>query len=232
MIRFFCVTNKPSYLDELGSNLSKYDSDVRLYSTTSDNISEGYNRLVRNTGFSPRQKEIYVFIHQDCRLYFNWKFSLPLYFDQLWKTGVVGFVGTDRLSVSEPRWYFSGRRYGSLIQGEFPESSQPNLRFDALPGFLIGHHDHHFQPVDSVDGYCLMITRDVFNEIGGFDQRFQWHLYDADICMNALKHGYQNYVIGQKSCHFSPGDFKVDWKPYFKAFRHKWRKWIEERNRK
>jgi len=231
MIRFFCCYSDSKLIAGLAASLKERDHEVDMMSLKSPkSIGGGYNWLVENAP-NWQSDDILVFIHQDCRLHFDWPNILPAYFEGLRNPGVVGFVGTNRLTLAEPRWYFSGHRYGSLIQGPAPASTKPNLEFAALAGYLPGSHIE-FEAVDSVDGYCMMIKRSVFESFGGFDPQFEWHLYDADLCMSALKAGAKNYVIGQKTCHFSPGDFSVQWAPIVKKFRDKWRDWMTETNRK
>jgi GT2 family glycosyltransferase len=44
-------------------------------------------------------------------------------------------------------------------------------------------------------GGLLMVRRDVFNELGGFDERFELETYeDDDLCFRALRRGYRLYV--------------------------------------
>jgi O-antigen biosynthesis protein len=46
------------------------------------------------------------------------------------------------------------------------------------------------QNVSAVTGACLMIRKQVFEEIGGFDERFVVNLNDVDLCMRIRQRGY------------------------------------------
>lgn len=50
--------------------------------------------------------------------------------------------------------------------------------------------DEPSRDVDAVTGACLAIHRDLFMDLGGFDERF-WNGYeDVDLCLKALAAGY------------------------------------------
>jgi GT2 family glycosyltransferase len=46
------------------------------------------------------------------------------------------------------------------------------------------------QNVSAVTAACLMIRKDVFQEVGGFDDRFRFTFYDADLCVKIREKGY------------------------------------------
>ena len=46
----------------------------------------------------------------------------------------------------------------------------------------------------AVTGACLMISREKFNEIGGFDEQLPIAYNDVDLCFKLVEHGYYNVV--------------------------------------
>ena len=46
------------------------------------------------------------------------------------------------------------------------------------------------QNVSAVTGACMMIRKDVFNEVGGFDEEFALAYNDVDLCMKLREKGY------------------------------------------
>ena len=46
------------------------------------------------------------------------------------------------------------------------------------------------QNFSAVSGACMMMRREVFHEIGGFDEEFQVLYYDVDLCLRLRKAGY------------------------------------------
>lgn len=49
-------------------------------------------------------------------------------------------------------------------------------------------------PVDWISGCAMMIRRDLFEELGGFDENFFMYFEDVDICKRAKKKGYGSAV--------------------------------------
>ena len=47
--------------------------------------------------------------------------------------------------------------------------------------------------VDWVSGACMMIKRDIFEKVGGFDKNIFMYMEDVDICYVARKIGYSTY---------------------------------------
>jgi len=44
----------------------------------------------------------------------------------------------------------------------------------------------------AVTGACVMMRRDVFDAIGGFDERYELVFSDVDLCLRAVANGYRN----------------------------------------
>jgi len=43
----------------------------------------------------------------------------------------------------------------------------------------------------AVTGACLLIKKKIFDEIGGFDNKFDLYYGDTDLCLKVVKEGYQ-----------------------------------------
>ncbi len=62
-------------------------------------------------------------------------------------------------------------------------------------GFSRGSHGHKgrlnvIQNVSAVTGACLMMRKSVFNEVGGFDERYPLAFNDVDLCMKIRQRDY------------------------------------------
>lgn len=55
--------------------------------------------------------------------------------------------------------------------------------------------DNSVFPVGMVSGAALMIKKELFLKIGGFDKNFFMYLEDDDLCLRLRKSGYQNAVL-------------------------------------
>lgn len=232
MLYVFCLYSDETLLSGLKYNLQLKGQNYTLIPMKHEKemtLTSAYNKMAKSIPGPQKFEEIYCFIHQDARLLFSWDDTIHKFMEYSHNPGVVGFVGTDKITA-RGRWWLSGRRCGKLLQGPFKSSVDENLCFEKLRQRLPGVHVM-YEPVDAMDGYCLFINRRTFHDVGGFDERFKWHLYDTDLCLSCLKKGYTNYVIGEKSQHFSPGDFTVNWEPIEAVFREKWLHWLKENGR-
>ena len=52
--------------------------------------------------------------------------------------------------------------------------------------------------VDFVSGAFLMLEKKLFDEVGGFDERYFMYLEDADLCYQISKRGKMNYLLNRK----------------------------------
>jgi GT2 family glycosyltransferase len=64
-----------------------------------------------------------------------------------------------------------------------------------LPIFLPQSWVRHVRNVSAVTGACMCMSREVFDEVGGFDEGFQLTGSDVEICLRLLKAGRRNVVV-------------------------------------
>lgn len=83
--------------------------------------------------------------------------------------------------------------------------------------------------VDCVSGACMLVEKSVFEELGGFDERFFLYSEDFDFCVQARKAGYQ--VIGiptTKVVHLVGSSFEHNLSSffihYYRSKVHYWKK--------
>ena len=72
-------------------------------------------------------------------------------------------------------------------------------------GFLRSSPDN-IQRVDWVSGACMMVRRNVFEKLGGFDEELFMYMEDMEICFRAKKLGFSTYFFPNvKLMHKSQG---------------------------
>ncbi|WP_280335678.1 glycosyltransferase family 2 protein [Nocardia wallacei] len=109
----------------------------------------------------------------------------------------VGVVGTRIVTDGKP--YPNGRRFPSTttaarhaVMGVLrPENAATTQYF----GQAYGRADAD-QIVDWVSGCCLMMRRPLWEDIGGFDERYWMYLEDCDLCWRLRQRGYRTVLSG------------------------------------
>jgi GT2 family glycosyltransferase len=59
--------------------------------------------------------------------------------------------------------------------------------------------DKHPAQVEVVSGACMMLKRDVFQNVGGFSEDYFMYAEDVDLCYRLQKLGLANYYVGEAS---------------------------------
>lgn len=61
-----------------------------------------------------------------------------------------------------------------------------------------------YKPAAIFDGFAMIFRMDMLKKAGGFDQRYNFHhIYDRDIALESIKHGYKNIIMDIPSHHLS-----------------------------
>lgn len=167
-------------------------------------VKEGYTSAGRayNAGLDDGASKFLVFVHQDVYLPAGW------------------FQRLDRaicdLEREDPNWGVLGV-FGITSSG----SPAGYLYSTGLQGF-VGQAFAKPTPVETLDGLLLVFRRESglrFDEgLPGF------HLYDADICLEAERRGMTSYAVPAFCLHNSNG-ISVLPRSYLQAFLYVRRKW-------
>ncbi|MFQ5639064.1 MAG: glycosyltransferase family 2 protein [bacterium] len=85
------------------------------------------------------------------------------------------------------------------LKTEFYFRTFLNRLFPTSPtfgSFKLGSWDYSsLMEVDWVSGACLMIRKNIFDQIGGFDETLYMYYEDADLCLRVKKLGWKIYFI-------------------------------------
>ena len=83
-----------------------------------------------------------------------------------------------------------------------------------------------FEEYQAVTGACLMVNRSLFNQLGGFNESYQFGLEDIDFCLRVRQHGYRVICANAgRPMHFesfTPGRVELDG-PSRQLFLEHWR---------
>jgi len=216
---------------------SGWDFNIKCFNWTVDrrtayipddatSIFRAYNLLSENPA-----GDILCFLHDDARVLSKiWVSKIGDFFPRHPEAGVVGLVGSDRMVPNPlyPLLYANGEEhyYGKLIQGNVTKEFQPVITVSTWKRF---HLPGLYKEVVAVDGFCFFIRKEVLEKVGGFDEKTYdrdgpcFHMYDIDLCFEARKAGYKNYVIGGiLAQHLSLGKLDEGWHKARKIFIEKW----------
>ena len=96
----------------------------------------------------------------------------------------IGIVGPTITYFNKPRtiWYSGG-----YINKTFCYTTHPNMNKD----IKYARTDY----TDFVTGCCMMVRKDVFEEVGLLDTRFEYYFEDAFFCKKAFEKRYKSFVL-------------------------------------
>lgn len=204
----------------LGISLQRFRSDskvdIHLFYGNALGLPTVYNRALE----SSNGVDIIVFLHDDV-----WLADEDLYGKlkaALARFDVVGVTGNVRRIAYQPSWAFSGARDGKIIWDH-----------DYLSGAIRhGSADHHentsFGPsparCELLDGVFLACRRNVLvRRQVRFDERFDFHFYDMDLCRIARHAGLKLGTWPIDLVHQSEGAFGSE--GFMKAYASYLDKW-------
>lgn len=169
-------------------------------------INRGYRNAgeAYSAGLAQAKNEIVVFAHQDVYLPADWMRSVRLSLDQL--------------ADHDPHW----GALGVFGVSEGPRPANTGFCYSTGLRSIVGASFHRPIQAHSLDELVLIVRR---SSGLAFDTTLPgFHLYGADICMQAESLGMKSYIIPAFCIHNSNGvrHFPADfWRAYL-AMRRKW----------
>lgn len=122
------------------------------------------------------------------------------------RVGVAGFFGAK--GIGTPDIYRSPYQMRQLARNGCVSSCH---RMDAVHGHRPVNEDYELVTV--LDGFSLIVSRDLLTLTGGFDMNLpQHHQYDNNVCLDSIDCGFINIVIPMDAFHHGGvTDVSEDW---------------------
>ena len=177
------VNNSKS--DNLNSLADKYPN----LSVHTFNTNKGFSHAV-NYGISKSIGNYYLLLNPDTMIKEN---MLKVLYNSISNNKNIGIVGCKVLN-SDGSFQLSSRRSFPTFLTSFFHITGLSKIFSKIKFFskynytYIDENEKHY--VDAVSGACMMFSRDTYEHVGNFDERFFLYFEDTDFCYRAIKKGY------------------------------------------
>lgn len=131
------------------------------------------------------EKEILIFLNNDVSVDPNWLYGIN---EVLTSNENIGAVQPKILSYKEPEYF----EYAGAAGGFLDRLGYPFCRGRLLDSFEKdeGQYDTTID-ISWASGAALVIRKDIFESLEGFDEDFQFHMEEIDLCWRTLNAGYK-----------------------------------------
>ena len=186
-----------------------YILDVSFNNTKG--LPQVYNEAVQKHQHKPISG--YLFMHDDVLIEDG--FALGKIYQAWQKSHVLGCAGGSKFDSSDPYWMSAGREFASGCVWHKEESGQRFAHsWGATPARCM-----------VMDGLFLAVRKDVFDTDLRWDERFTFHHYDLDFCLQANEQGLVCCTIPLHVFHGSHGNYEcTEWYDSAEVFKMKWNK--------
>lgn len=185
--------------------------DFTVLYENKDGLSSVYNKFLTEKC----RGRIVVFIHDDIKLGYHFRTLTRELNDAHDQFDIVGLAGATKLSLSTPTLWHIMQKGASGSVGHIQNGLSQMSNYGYTPCKCI-----------TVDGLFISVNVDAILKSGHrFDERFRFHHYDIDFCIQADKCGLKIGTWPIWVTHLSPGltSFeKNDWKKSNELFCQKY----------
>ena len=147
--------------------------------------AKGYNDALKHV-----EADIFCLLNSDVEVTKNWLF--PIY--EAFETNKNVAIIQPKILDYKNKQYFE---YAGAAGGYIDKYGYPYCRgriFNTIEKDNGQYNDE--QTIFWASGACLFIKKQVFNELGGFDESFFAHMEEIDLCWRAFNQGYKTQYIG------------------------------------
>ena len=170
------------------------NDNIKIYQFTSN---KGFAKAV-NFGISKSNGDYILLLNPDTLVHRNTLNILSQYLDLNKDVGVVGC----KVVYPNGKYQLSSKRHFptlSIIITLFLKLDKifPANRFFGKYNYTY-LDENKLACVDAVSGSCMMFKKEIFNDIGNFDENFFLYFEDTDFCYRAIKKNYK--VVYNPDC--------------------------------
>ena len=112
-----------------------------------------------------------------------------------------GFVTIKNVGGMVSRMRFPDNSFQATCR-KFPSISNILFSRGSILSGLLKHNSEYtlkdFKEttmVEAVSGTALLVKKNIFQKVGGFDKRFFMYMEDTDLCLRLSMNGYKNYFV-------------------------------------
>ncbi|HEX9745414.1 MAG TPA: glycosyltransferase family 2 protein [bacterium] len=209
--------NPPHYSYEIiAVDNDSGDDSIRLISQAHPDV-----RLIansRNTGFGAGNNlaareasgRILVIINSDCQIDMESFSNAVAYLDQHENIGILGLkvIRPDGVTEQTARGFpdpSTGLFGRSTFLGKIAQRTKLGKSGIAKKNLLVDPGKKEPYEVDWVAGTAMLIRRECWDKLGGFDEDYFMYWEDADICYRAKNEGYISVYYPKASVTHRPG---------------------------
>jgi len=171
-----------------------FPSVTCIVNTTNLGFAGGYN-----VGLRQVDADVYCLLNSDVAVTENW---LPPITNLLDQNPKIGIVQPKILDLKQPTYF----EYAGAGGGYIDKLGYPFCRGRIFQSM----EEDHGQYDDVIEifwatGACMFIRKDIFWELGGFDEAYFAHQEEIDLCWRAQNRGHKVYYHGKSKVYHLGG---------------------------
>lgn len=225
--------NSSDSSDEIIHKYQKQHSNLKLkQNKINKSFSESYNEAVKDIN-----SEYLIFMDNDIQLTDGW-------LNELMHTATTH----NNTGVIIPRLIYPNMAHMKINREKSYKTQHTGVKFKNIEGYMIPYsHDdgklyefntHQVKQIPAAQGSLIMIRREVFNNIEGFDEEYNYDYEAIDLSLTLDKQGYKNYYNPQSiAYHFNHATRTNMMEALRKSqkqsnndhFAHKWNKYLKRK---
>jgi len=170
-----------------------------------------------NVGFRKSTGKCVLFLNPDTKLLNS---AINIMLQRLESLPDAGIVGCKLLNGDLSVQTSSIMKFPGILN-QVLQSEVLRLRWPSFPLWNIGplfSSDPKPAKVEAITGACMMMRREVFEEVGMFSEEYFMYAEDVDLCWKVTRAGVSNYYAGEGNIvHYGGVSSPRDWQTVMKT---------------